>query len=166
VDRLTTFRAQGFTVPGGVDVAVLTQAASASAAPAGLMAAVAHAGLAAGATAGAGISFLLLVSLMNLSNLQTASVCALLLATPLAWQWNQRRELRAREFEMLSALASATQEWDDAQSISRPLRTNLIRAQSDALNARNRFAAATCAGGPTSIRGMTGRPLPGFPRRS
>lgn len=165
LDRLTAFfRAQGFAVPGGAGVAALTQASSASAAPAGLVAAAAHAGLAGGGAASAGAGSLLLVSFMNLSNLQTAGLCALLLATPLAWQWNQHRELRAREREALSALATATQEWDDAQSVSRRLRSDLIRAQADVLNARNGLAAAARKGEPNGYHWDDQSPLARVPK--
>ena len=147
LDRLSAFfRSQGFAVPTGTGVAVLTQASTASAAPTGLAAAAATAGLAAGGTAGVGVFSAFLVSIVNLSNLQTAGVCALLLGTPLAWQWNQPRELRNRENQVLASLTEATQEWDTAQTLSRRLGFDLVQARADTLNARNGLAAAAAAG--------------------
>lgn len=142
LDRLAAFfRSRGFAVPAGSGAAILTQASSASAAPAGLAAAAAQAGIAAGSTVGAGAVSLLFLSVMNLSNLQTASVCALLVAAPLVWQWNQQRELRAQEDQVLASHTAAVREWDEAQESSRRLRADLVRAQSDAFNARQGLAA-------------------------
>ncbi|MEN9675214.1 MAG: hypothetical protein RIS76_1110 [Verrucomicrobiota bacterium] len=144
LDRLSAFfRSQGFAVPAGTGVAVLTQASTASAAPTGLAAAAGTAGLAAGGTAGVGVFSAFLVSIMNLSNLQTAGVCALLLGAPLAWQWNQHRELRIREGQVLASLTEATRETDTAQTLSRRLGFDLVQARADTLNTRNALAAAT-----------------------
>lgn len=135
------FRTQGFAVPAGSGAAVLTQASSASAAPASLAMAAAQAGIATGGATGAGTASLLLFSLMKLSNLQTAGVCALLVAAPMAWQWNQHRELRAREAQVIAARAATGEELDSAQALSRRLLSDLTLARADSLNARNALAA-------------------------
>src|SRR5205814_8996148 len=82
LDRLAGFfRRSGFAVPKGEGCAALL-ASSAKAAPAGLAASAAKAGLAAG---GATTGFnLVLFKLMALTITQTAVLCAMVAATPLA----------------------------------------------------------------------------------
>ena len=104
---------------------------------------------------------------MNLSNLQTAGVCALLLGAPLAWQWNQHRELRLREGQVLASLTEATREWETAQMLSRRLGFDLVQARADTLNARNGLAAAAAGslgGVPDAYRWDDRSPLARIPK--
>ncbi|MBN8248587.1 MAG: sigma-70 family RNA polymerase sigma factor [Verrucomicrobia bacterium] len=86
------FRSQGFAIPTGA-ATVLVQASAASAAPAGLAMAAASAGL--GAAGHGGLAALLGLSVLQVANLQTAGLCALLVAMPLGWRWTQHRHLEA-----------------------------------------------------------------------
>lgn len=135
------FRAQGFAVPAGASAATLAQA-STVAAPLGLAATVSQAGLSAG-TAGTGFASLLTVSLMKLSSLQTAGLCALVLAAPLAWQWNQHRDLSVRESLAFAAVSAAAQEREDLAGRIGRLRSELDAARAKAAEARTRPGART-----------------------
>lgn len=139
------FRTQGFAVPAGTGAAVLAQA-STVAAPVGLAAAASQAGFAAG-TAGTGLASLLTVSLMKLSSLQTAGLCALVVAAPLAWQWNQHRDLRLRESLAFAAASAATQEREDHSGRIGRLRSELDAARAQAAESRTGTDA-----GPSSAR--------------
>ncbi|MBL9173943.1 MAG: sigma-70 family RNA polymerase sigma factor [Verrucomicrobiales bacterium] len=128
------FRSQGFAVPAGAGAAVLAQS-STVAAPVGLAAAASQAGLAAG-TAGTGLASLLTVSLMKLSSLQTAGLCALVVAAPLAWQWNQHRELRVRESLAFAAASASAQEREDLSGRIGRLRSELDDARAQSAESR------------------------------
>lgn len=133
------FRAQGFAVPAGAGAAALAQA-STVAAPLGLAATASKAGLSAG-TAGTGPASLLTVSLMKLSSLQTAGLCALVVAAPLAWQWSQHRDLRVREALAFAAVSAAAQEREDLAGRIGRLRSELDAARAQAAESRAGSAA-------------------------
>src|SRR5207253_2861640 len=106
LDRLAGFfRRSGFAVPAGAGCAALL-ASTAKAAPAGLAASAANAGLAAG---GASTGFnLALFKLMALTKTQTAVLCAIVAATPLAWQWHVNARVTRHLDEVTSQNKSAS----------------------------------------------------------
>ncbi|MFO1458628.1 MAG: sigma-70 family RNA polymerase sigma factor [Verrucomicrobiota bacterium] len=121
------FRERGFAVPAGAGAAALAQTSS-IAAPVGLTATAAQAGLAAG-SASSGLASFLTLSLMKLSSLQTAGLCALVIAAPLAWQWHQHRELSVRESWAFAATAAATRERESLAGRIGQLRSELEDAR-------------------------------------
>ncbi len=144
LERLSAFfRSRGFSVPSGAgaSVAVLSKAAAAVTVPANVVPATIQAGVAAGAVAGTVQPTLFLLSLMKLSTVQTAGLCALLVATPLAWQWYQRHDLETREQQVTGSLARAREELERIEGESGRLRRQLIRDQAAAFNALHRPAS-------------------------
>src|SRR5438132_2180364 len=104
LDRLAGFfRRRGFVVPAGAGAAALL-ASSATAVPAGLAASATSAGLAAGGAAH-GLN-LALLKLMALTKTETALICAIVAAAPLAWQWNANARV-ARQQAGLNAQIAA-----------------------------------------------------------
>ena len=130
VARSTSWRvasADASSVPAGAGAAALAQTSS-IAAPVGLTATAAQAGLAAG-SASSGLASFLTLSLMKLSSLQTAGLCALVIAAPLAWQWHQHRELSVRESWAFAATAAATRERESLAGRIGQLRSELEDAR-------------------------------------
>ena len=88
LDRLTGFfRRRGYGVPA-VATTVAALRAAAHAAPAGLAPVATKAALSAGGAASAAGLSLLIAKFMGLTKTQTAVVCLVLAATPLAYQWH------------------------------------------------------------------------------
>lgn len=140
LERLAAyFRAQGFALPAGV-AATLVRASSASAAPAGLAMASANAGL--GAAAPSGLAALLGVSALQLAHLQTAGLCALLVATPLGWRWAQDRNLEPLEQALVQRKFELEAQLGDASAMTRQIRAQLVQAGADAFNLRTRQSVA------------------------
>jgi RNA polymerase sigma factor (sigma-70 family) len=137
LDRVTAFfRERGFVAGGGA-VAVISSAAHA--APASLAVAAANAGITAGGAA-SGLN-LLLLHLISLSKTQTAALCAVLLATPLAIQWNADAVL-AREHAGISArTATARMELNALETDLQSVRAAHQRLQNDTLNLQARGTA-------------------------
>src|SRR5256884_5679652 len=132
LDRLAGFfRRSGFVVPTGAGCAALL-ASTTQAAPAGLAASAANAGLAAsGATTGFN---LVLFKLMALTKSQTAVLCAIVAATPLAWQWHVNARVARHLDEITAQNKSASRSATERESQLQRTREILLRAQTDNSN--------------------------------
>ena len=132
------FRVRGYAVPIASGTTLLSQAVHA--APGGLAVAASQAGLAAGGTMGAAGGFkVVLIQLMTLTKSQTALVCSLLVALPLAWQAQTYQ--RETSSHLLAQLRVLEQELAGADAEARRWQNSLIQARADAFNAQARFAA-------------------------
>ena len=139
LDRLAGFfRRSGFAVPTGAGCAALL-ASAAKAAPAGLAASAANAGLAAGATT-TGFN-LVLFKLMALTKSQTAVLCAIVAATPLAWQWHANARVARQVDKVTSQIKSASRSATELEAQLQRARETLLRAQTDNSNSVARLAA-------------------------
>jgi RNA polymerase sigma factor (sigma-70 family) len=96
LDYLTRFfRGRGYAVPAAATtIAVLSQ--TAKGVPAGLAISTANAALAAGSGATVGGVKLLFIKVMGFSKTQTAAVCLVIAALPVAWEWNANRRATTR----------------------------------------------------------------------
>ena len=139
LDRLAGFfRRSGFAVPTGAGCAALL-ASTTQAAPAGLAASAANAGLAAsGATTGFN---LVLFKLMALTKTQTAVLCAIVAATPLAWQWRANARVARQVDDVTSQNNSANRSAAELESQLQRTREMLLRARTDTSNSAARLAA-------------------------
>ena len=138
LERLGSFfRERGFAIPTGSGAAALLTH-SLSAAPAGLAATAAQAGLTAGGTLG-GIHWILF-HLMALTKTQTALVCAFVAATPLFWQRQTEAGLQRETSAIAARLAATRSQASDIDSEIARVREALIRTQADSVNAENRLA--------------------------
>jgi RNA polymerase sigma factor (sigma-70 family) len=125
VELLTrAFRKRGYTVPS-VAVTISLLEGVAQAAPLGLMASVAGAALsaAAPATSLSGVT-LLVAKFMALTKVQTATMCVLLGAAPVAVHWEMNRQARLERERVERTAAVSAAELDGLRS----QRSNLNRA--------------------------------------
>ena len=130
LDRLTEFfRRKDFAIAaGGGSAAVLANAGQA--APAGLAVSVGSAGLAAGGAA-TGLN-LILFQLMALTKIQTAVLCALVAAAPLAWQWHAEARVVREQAELNTQLTSASSKAAELEDDIRRTQVSLLRARNEA----------------------------------
>lgn len=145
IELLTkAFRRRGYQVPtAAVTLAVLQGAAHS--APAGLIGAVTAAGVAASATYNLGTFALLAAKFMSLTKTQTATVCVLLGAAPVAYHWqvNQKAYAEQRRVEEnIVAQANALTALEERRSAL--ARGNII-AESELAAARANLSRATTA---------------------
>jgi len=139
LDRLAGFfRRRGFAVPAGAGAAALLTA-SATAVPAGLTASAASAGLAAGGAAN-GLN-LALLKLMALTKTETALICAIVAAAPLAWQWHANARVARQQAGLNAQIAAGHRDVIGLEAQVQRVREALFRAQSDASNGVRRLAA-------------------------
>lgn len=151
LERLTDFfKSRGFVVGGGA-ATVLTTSAKAVA-PASLTGLAGNAGLAAG-IAGGGFKGLLLQGL-SLSKTQTAILCALVAAAPLAFQWRARAQINRERAELSAPLATARQSISDLEQEPRNRRDSALRIQNEAFNLRTRAATVNA-----QLAGRAPRPV-------
>jgi RNA polymerase sigma factor (sigma-70 family) len=141
LDRLAEFfRRRGFPVPAGAGCAALL-ANTAIAAPAALAASAANAGLAA---SGAATGFnLVLLKLMALTKTQTAVLCAIIAAAPLAWQWRGNARVTQQLDEVTAQIETATRNANELEQQLQRAQAALLRAQNDSSNSVVRLAALT-----------------------
>src|SRR5262245_22368821 len=150
LDRLAEFfRRRGFVV--GVGAAALMSSA-AKAAPAGLEISAGTAGLTSACTAG-GLK-LFLFQLMSATKTQTAIVCALLAAAPLAWQWHTDARLARERQELSAQLAAASDSTTGLESEVDRTRAATLRAQTDATNLESRLRQMTAQAGRAAPRAV------------
>ncbi|PYM11316.1 MAG: hypothetical protein DME18_14310 [Verrucomicrobia bacterium] len=139
LDRLAGFfRQRGFAVPAGAGCAALL-AGTTLALPAGLAASAANAGLAAGAAT----TGLVLFKLMALTKTQTAVLCAMVAATPLAWQWHANARVARQVDDVTSQIKSASRSATEQEAQVQRARDALLRAQAGNSNNVARLAALT-----------------------
>jgi RNA polymerase sigma factor (sigma-70 family) len=135
IDRLTEFfKARGFVASGGA-TAIL--AGSLEAAPATLALSAGNAGLAAGGAV-TGLK-LFLFHLMSLSKTQTAVVCALMAATPLAVQWNTHARVNREHAELASKLNQAAWTMAEIDQEIQSAREAALRNQSEIFGMQGRL---------------------------
>ncbi len=141
LDRLTSFfRARGLAVPAGAGAATLLTNAT-QAAPAALAASAAHAGMAAG---GAASGFnLLYFHLMTLTKTQTAAICLVLVAAPLAWQHKATATVLRQQKVLATQLENDRQKAADLEAQTSRKRSEVVRAQAEAMNAEIRLKTLT-----------------------
>jgi RNA polymerase sigma factor (sigma-70 family) len=141
LERLSHFfRNRGFSAPSAASAATLL-AAAAKGAPAGLALTVSNAASASGASA-SGLN-LLLFHLMALTKTQTAALCLLIAAVPLAWQHHAEARVDAARAAVMLQLASDNRTADALKAEAERNRTALSKAQSEAQNAEVRLAEVT-----------------------
>ncbi len=145
LDRLTHFfRKRGYAVPAVATTAAVL-GASAKAAPAGFASIAASSALTAGSSVAAGGTKLFLIKLMALTKTQTALLCAVVAAAPVAWEWHASRAAAEEAAATQTKLASAREQ--QAQSADELARLRSESAQLDASLAdaaanESRYAAA------------------------
>lgn len=139
LDRVTEFfRQRGFSLPAGVGAAAIFSQAT-QAAPAAVAFGAAQAGLAVG---GGATGFnLLLLHLMSLTKTQTAVVCAVLAAAPIAYQHRAIAEAEEAHARVVTDLSQADADLAAQQDRLARNQEALRRVQINALNAENRLAS-------------------------
>lgn len=125
------FRRRGLAVvaAGGASALLVS---SAHAAPVGLAASAAQAGLTASST---GSFSLFLCKLMSLTKTQTAAACLVVAAMPLAWQWRAEAHVRQEQAVLSARLAAVKQDAANSEQDIRRTREALTQAQLDTVNA-------------------------------
>lgn len=145
LDRLTQFfRKRGYAVPAVATTAAVLGAA-AKAAPVGFATIAASSALTASSPAAATGAKLLLVKLMGLTKTQSALVCALIAAAPVAWEWNAGRAARneaAITESKLTAIRSRQEQSADELVRLRAESTQLDATLADSAANESRYAAA------------------------
>ncbi len=134
LDRLAEFfRKRGFVTPG---VALFADAVKA--APAGLAVSAANAGIGAGgAVSGWGLA---LFHLMALTKTQTAVVCALIAAAPVAWEWHAQARVTRQYSETISNLELSQKQASDLEAELERTRKAIQQGEADILNSQARLA--------------------------
>jgi RNA polymerase sigma factor (sigma-70 family) len=145
LDRLTQFfRKRGYAVPA-VATTAAALSASAKAAPDGFAAVAASSALTASSPAAATGTKLLLIKFMGLTKTQTALVCAVIAAAPVAWEWNASRaaaeQAAATQTKLTAAREQQTQSAEDLARL-RSESTQLDATLADAAANESRYAAA------------------------
>src|SRR2546425_719907 len=112
---------------------------SAAAVPAGLGASATSVGLAAGGAAH-GVN-LALLKLMALTKTETALICAIVAAAPLAWQWHANARVVRQQAGLNAQIAAGRRDVIGLEAQVQRVREALFRAQSDASNGVTRLAA-------------------------
>jgi len=139
LERLNLFfRSKGFTAgtaAGGA--AILTN--TAKAAPAGLAISASNAGLAAGGAA-TGLN-LLLFNLMALTKTQTIVLCALIAATPLAWQSHAQARATREQAELNAQLIAADRQAAELEKSLARTRESLRASRDETATNELRLAA-------------------------
>ena len=137
LERLTgIFRKRGYAVPAVATTAAVL-GASAKAAPAGLATLAANSALTAGNAAAATGFKLTLAKLMGLTKTQTALVAAVIVAAPVAWEWNASRA-SSNEFTAVQSKLEAVRGEEEKSSAD----LAGLRSQSAQLDATLADAAA------------------------
>jgi RNA polymerase sigma factor (sigma-70 family) len=132
------FRQRGFAVPAGASAAALL-ANTVIAVPTGLAASATSAGLAAGGAA-VGIH-LVWFKLMALTKTETAVLCAIVAAAPLAWQWQASARAARDQADLSAELAAGQRVEIGLEAQVQRLHEALRRAQTDGSKSVARLAA-------------------------
>jgi hypothetical protein len=78
---------------------------------------------------------------MALTKMQTAAICAIIAAAPLAWQWRAEAKIADSQNVAVTELATAQRRANELELQSRQALEALHRAQADTLNAQARLSA-------------------------
>ena len=145
LEHLTNaFRKRGYNVPGvALTIAVLEGAVHA--APVGLIGAAAAAGLSASASISAGSLAVFVGKFMSLTKTQTITVCALLGAGPVAYQWQANQPVYAEQVRLERQINAATESLRAAEATRSELARTVIRAESDVAALRGELRRAMAA---------------------
>lgn len=137
LDRLTGFfRQRGFTLPGATGAtAVLT--GGMQAAPAGLAATAVEVSF--GVVPTAGSSVIAFLNAMTLTKTQTAAVCLLVAALPLAWQWTAEGNARRTVEALAGTLNDARAELQSLADKEAKLNGEIQRVTATTASARLKF---------------------------
>lgn len=141
LDRLSEFfRKRGFAGAGSAGCAALMTETATGIAPAALAVSATNAGLAAGSTGGIHLAWF---KLMAITKTQTAVVCTLLAAIPLGLQWQANARVARQEADAPAQLVLTRENAEQLEAQLERIRTELVQARRNALDAETRLAITT-----------------------